>query len=205
MIVGSQALLVHHGDVLKVLRNSPEIDAAVLITSSSGPLGEDASHQINALFGEGSPFHQTHGFFIDGVDQSTAILPTDWRERAIVRSVDIGNGRTADAVAPAIPDLVSAKLARGLPKDVTFASLCLATGLTRRKAIADSIAKAMEPDMAESALRLLDRAVANQQDEMVAARRGTGVLSKGPSSNPLNDADAYEAVRRALTNRGSER
>lgn len=76
---------------------------------------------------------------------------------------------------------------------------------TRRQAIADSIAKAMDSERAQNALRLLDRAVVNQKDELIAARRGTGVLSKGPSSNPLNDADAYEAVRRALANHRSQR
>lgn len=205
MIVGSQALLVHRPDILRALRNSPEIDAAVLLPSDHGPAGEDASHRINALFGEGSPFHQTHGFFIDGVDASTATLPPDWRERAVTLDVALTGGRHAAAIAPSIPDLVSSKLARGLPKDITFASLCLATGLTRRDAVASSIAKAMPTDQAANALRLLERAASTQRDEMEAARRGTGTLSKGPSSNPLNDADAYEAVRRALADRTTQR
>ena len=52
----------------------------------------EASEHINALFGSGSMFHQTHGFYIDGVDENTARLPAGWQKRAIVRRVDVGGG-----------------------------------------------------------------------------------------------------------------
>ena len=41
----------------------------------------EASEEINALFGYGSQFAKTHGFYIDGVDERTAMLPRDWRSR----------------------------------------------------------------------------------------------------------------------------
>ncbi|MGB7658956.1 MAG: hypothetical protein WBL96_11575, partial [Pseudolabrys sp.] len=40
----------------------------------------EASEHINALFGSGSLFHQTHGFYIDGVDENTAKLPAGWQK-----------------------------------------------------------------------------------------------------------------------------
>src|ERR1051326_7136672 len=96
-IIGSQAVLLGWPDPPPVLRHSPEIDAF----PGNAQIWEtrekekhpnetpEVSEHINALFGDGSQFHETHGFYIDGVDQNTAVLPQDWRTRAIVRRVEI--------------------------------------------------------------------------------------------------------------------
>src|SRR5205814_1919056 len=78
-----------------------------------------ASEHIDALFRNGSQFHQTHGFYIDGVDENTAILPAGWQTRAIVRRVDVG-GRTVIAVAPCPEDIIVSKLARLNDKDRSY-------------------------------------------------------------------------------------
>ncbi len=203
VIVGSQALLVHRSDVLGRLRDSPEIDAFVLRrdSESADPDGEEASHRINSLFGEGSAFHQTHGYFIDGVDASTATLPPDWRSRAIRRQVAIGEQRSATVVAPSIPDLVASKLARGEPKDVRFAALCMGSGLVKRRSIEQSIATAMNPEQAATAIDLLNLATSRQKAEMTAAQGLTSGLARGPKGSPLDDIDALEAVRRLLSSK----
>jgi hypothetical protein len=74
---------------------------------------------IDALFGSGSQFHRTHGFYIDGVDENTATLPAGWQSRAVVRQIDVG-GRTVTAVAPCPEDLIVSKLARLDDKDKSF-------------------------------------------------------------------------------------
>jgi hypothetical protein len=71
------------------------------------------------VFGQGSQFHQTHGFYIDGVDENTARLPPGWQARALMRPVDLG-GKAVLAVAPCPEDLVVSKLARLDPKDKEF-------------------------------------------------------------------------------------
>jgi len=77
---------------------------------------DETSEEINALFGFGSPFDQTHGFYIDGVSETTAILPPDWRTREIVRTIDV-YGRTVRMVVPCPEDLIVSKLARLDEKD----------------------------------------------------------------------------------------
>lgn len=96
-IIGSQAILMSWPEAPINLRMSPEIDAypdnAALWEQRESWSGEppaEASEHINALFGEGSMFHLTHGFYIDGVDQWTATLPKAWRACATVRRFDVG-------------------------------------------------------------------------------------------------------------------
>jgi hypothetical protein len=66
----------------------------------------------------------THGFYIDGVDEGTAKLPPDWRDRAILTTVAMLDGRPVKAMAPSIPDTVVAKLHRLEEKDRIFIKAC---------------------------------------------------------------------------------
>ncbi len=68
-----------------------------------------ASEHIDGLFGSESQFHRTHGFYIDGVDETTAKLPRGWRTRAVTVQTEV-EGRTVIGVAPALEDLVVSKV-----------------------------------------------------------------------------------------------
>jgi hypothetical protein len=126
-IIGSQSILLAWPDAPPVMRTSPEIDAFpdnAKIWEAREKVkhpeqSPEASEHIDALFGNGSQFHQTHGFYIDGVDENTAILPAGWLTRAVVRRLDVG-GRTVTAVAPCPEDLIVSKLARLDDKDKAF-------------------------------------------------------------------------------------
>ena len=135
-------------DAPPTMRTSPEIDAFPAnariweIDEKAKHPDEDpeASEHIDALFGSGSQFHRTHGFYIDGVDENTARLPTDWEKRAIVRRVDVG-GRVVIAVAPCPEDLIVSKLARLDDKDKVFIA-------------AYHSARPIDPNLIEERLRL---------------------------------------------------
>ena len=133
IIIGSQALLVGRDDILRELRFSREIDAypANIREWEAMNPGMVASEYINGLLGLGSHFHKTHGFFVDGVDDSTAFLPPGWENRAVRKIVESLDGHQIEAVAPEPHDLVAAKLVRGDEKDLRFAHLCLKSGLVR--------------------------------------------------------------------------
>jgi hypothetical protein len=96
-IIGSQAILMSWPDAPEIMRGSPEIDAypenARVWEIEEGSRGDgtplEASEHIHGLFGEGSLFHNTHGFYIDGVDEGTARLPRGWHTRAMVRQFDV--------------------------------------------------------------------------------------------------------------------
>jgi hypothetical protein len=126
-IIGSQAILMSWPDAPGIMRLSPEIDAypanARVWEITEGSRGDgirrEASEHIDGLFGSSSLFHRTHGFFIDGTDESTAKLPKGWNTRAVVRQLDV-DGCMVKAVAPAPEDLIVSKLARLDDKDKAF-------------------------------------------------------------------------------------
>jgi hypothetical protein len=147
-VIGSQAILAGWPDAPSALRGSPEIDAfpqnariwEVSEKAKHPDAAPEASEHINALFGEGSQFHRTHGFFIDGVDDTTAKLPADWRHRAIVRDVAMLDGRVVRAVAPSPEDIVVSKLARLDDKDRDYIK-------------AFHAARPLDPDVIEERIR----------------------------------------------------
>lgn len=172
-VIGSQALLVARPDVERAIRMSQEFDiypGNAKDWEASQPERIEASEEINAHFGEGSQFHQTHGFFIDGVDENTAKLPDGWLFRSKKLEVDLGDGRVAQAVAPEPADLIASKLARGDPKDVQFASICLRQGLAKHSEIKERLEIIMPAEMLTTAIRRLNQATQNQ----AAAGRNQG-------------------------------
>jgi hypothetical protein len=126
-IIGSQGILLEWPNAPPLMRTSPEIDVypenakdwEAQERRKHPDESPEASEHIDALFGSGSQFHRTHGFYIDGVDENTAMLPAGWRSRAVVRQFDFG-GRTVTAVAPCPEDLIVSKLARLDDKDKSF-------------------------------------------------------------------------------------
>jgi hypothetical protein len=161
-VIGSQALLVGRADVARELRYSNEFDMYPALASGSLPAGVEASETIHALFGEGPQFHETHGFFIDGVDETTARLPADWRDRAIERQIKALDGKPITAIAPAPAEVVAAKLVRGDQKDIEFASLCIRYGLVKSAEIKRALSKTLNgPELAIS-LRRVDAASRSQ-------------------------------------------
>jgi hypothetical protein len=126
-IIGSQSILLAWPDAPPVMRTSPEIDVfpdnakvwEVQEKAKHPDESPEASEHIDALFGNGSQFHRTHGFYIDGVDENTATLPAGWQTRAVIRRIDVA-GRTVTAVAPCPEDLIVSKLARLNDKDRSF-------------------------------------------------------------------------------------
>jgi hypothetical protein len=157
-IIGSQAILAEWPEAPPTMTASPKIDAfpanAKLWETQEKAKhpGEDpeASEHINALFGEGSQFHRTHGFYIDGVDENTATLPADRQTRAIMRPVAVGD-RLVTAIAPCPEDIIVSKLARLDDKDKKFI-------------LAFHAVRPLDPDVIESRIRSsrMDLAVANR-------------------------------------------
>jgi hypothetical protein len=127
-VVGSQAILASMPDAPEVARESPEIDAfpanAKMWELTEAKRTRDgvqpiASEHIDGLFGSESQFHRTHGFYIDGVDETTAKLPKGWRRRAVTVQTEVA-GRTVTGVAPAPEDLIVSKVARLDERDKRF-------------------------------------------------------------------------------------
>ncbi|MBI1181210.1 MAG: hypothetical protein GC201_11685 [Alphaproteobacteria bacterium] len=124
VIVGSQSVLLEWPDAPLIMRISSEIDAypGNIREWEARHSGEPASEEIAALFGWGSAFHDEFGFYIDGVDETTARLPDGWQDRAIERRLRVER-RTVKAIAPSPLDLAVSKLHRLDEKDRDYISL----------------------------------------------------------------------------------
>src|SRR5262245_32330069 len=77
-IIGSQSILLAWPNAPPLMRTSPEIDVypgnakdwEAQERRKHPNETPEASEHIDALFGMGSLFHRTHGFYIDGVDEN---------------------------------------------------------------------------------------------------------------------------------------
>ena len=121
VIVGSQAILGQFPAAPDELLVSIEADVFSLRAAADSDL-------IDGSIGEGSPFHQTFGYYAHGVGVDTAVLPEGWRERLIpVRNENTGGGT---GLCLEVHDLAASKLVAAREKDLAFV-----TGLLRHRLI----------------------------------------------------------------------
>ena len=90
---------------------------------------ERRSDLIDGNIGEGSRFHETFGYYAQGVSLRDAILPSGWRDRLVVLESERtrpGRGWCLDPY-----DCVASKLAAGRAKDYEFATALVKAGLIK--------------------------------------------------------------------------
>jgi hypothetical protein len=84
------------------------------------------SDMVDGAIGEDSLFHQTFGYYRQGVSISTAILPAGWEDRLV--DFVPADSEPAEGVCLDPVDLVAAKLVAGREKDLSFAQDLLSSG-----------------------------------------------------------------------------
>ena len=94
VIIGSQSLLgtYSESDLPDTATLSQEVDIL-----PPGPTRADTERMADILTGvagELSVFDETHGFHLDGVDETTAVLPQGWQDRL----VRVSNASTVDPI-----------------------------------------------------------------------------------------------------------
>lgn len=154
IVVGSQAILgtFREEDLPPQATMSVEID--VLPIADNNEETERLADIIEGVAGELSPFEELHGFSIDGVDLTTAILPDGWRDRL----VKVQNRNTA---APSgkpqftgwclsAEDVCVAKLCALREKDRNFVGALLDSGLVDAADIVKLLTDVPEPHSASA-------------------------------------------------------
>ncbi len=111
VVVGSQAILGAVPAAPPGLLRSMEADVFTW-------RGQADSDLIDGCIGEGSPFHETFGYYAQGVAPETAVLPAGWRDRLIEIRNENTRGVSGWCLEP--HDLAASKLAAGREKDVGF-------------------------------------------------------------------------------------
>jgi hypothetical protein len=132
VIVGSQAVLGQFPQAPDELLISMEAD----VFSLRDPADSDL---IDGSIGEGSPFHQTFGYYAHGVSVETAVLPNGWRDRLVpVHNENTGGGT---GLCLEIHDLAVSKLVAGREKDVEFIGGLLRYRLVKVPVLRDRLNK----------------------------------------------------------------
>ena len=149
VIVGSQAVLGQFPQAPDELLISIEAD----VFSLRDPADSDL---IDGSIGEGSPFHQTFGYYAHGVSQETAILPTGWRQRVVpVHNQNTGGGT---GLCLEIHDLAVSKLVAGREKDVDFLAGLLRHRLVQVSVIRERLSKTtLTPERLQASRARLER------------------------------------------------
>lgn len=120
IVIGSQAILGQFPAAPAAALHSMEADLIPLTHPERWAL-------IDGAIGEGSPFHQQFGYYADGVELGTAVLPAGWRERLFVIQND--NTRGIAGLCLEVHDLLISKYVAGRHKDLGFCAVVRAHGL----------------------------------------------------------------------------
>jgi hypothetical protein len=111
VVIGSQAILGQFPDAPAPMRVSIEAD----LFPRNHP---ERSDVIEGSIGELSPFHETFGYYAQGVGKETALLPQGWQERLV--TIQNENTRGAKGLCLEIHDLLASKTLAGREKDLAF-------------------------------------------------------------------------------------
>ena len=153
IVVGSQSILGQFPDAPPELLVSNEVD----VYPRHHPERADL---IDGSIGELSPFHDTFGYYAQGVGPTTAVLPPGWEERLI--AVCNPNTRGATGWCLEVHDLVLSKLVAWREKDQAFIAAAITHGLV---------------DRAELERRLPALPVSEEQRTSIAERIAAGFAS----------------------------
>ena len=150
LVIGSQAVLATVDEFRLPEEATMSVEADVAFLYDPETAKADA---VEGAIGEGSRFHQTYGYYAQGVDDTTATFPSGWQNRLV--PFDHPEAGAAQARCPEIHDLVISKLFAGREKDWEFAVALVSEGL-------------VDPDTLAGRARLLD--VVTSQKRRVESR-----------------------------------
>jgi len=134
LVIGSQAA---HGSVPGDLPVAALRSVEVDIAAFDDPAASKAD-LIDGSIGEASMFHETFGFYAQGVSESTAILPEGWHDRLVRYESTATNGVVAWCLE--LHDLWISKAAAGRPKDYEFCLALLRTELVEPEVLEERLA-----------------------------------------------------------------
>ncbi len=108
VVVGSQAVLLEFPDAPAELLLSNELDLYPA-------LHPERSELIDGAIGQLSMFHDTFGYYADGVGPETAVMPSDWMTFAKLHYIG-----ELTVVCPDLHDIAVSKCVAGRDKDADW-------------------------------------------------------------------------------------
>jgi hypothetical protein len=124
LVVGSQAILGSFPDDALPPAAARSIEVDIAFFDDPGELRSDL---VDGAIGELSTFHETFGYYAQGVGVGTAVLPEGWRDRLVRFATPASAPGSALCLEP--HDLVASKLVAYREKDLEFAAALIQAGL----------------------------------------------------------------------------
>jgi hypothetical protein len=131
VIIGSQALHAQYPDLPDLICASSEVD--LFATANA-----DRTEWLNVI-GVDSPFHEEFGYYADPVDERTAVLPKDWKDRLIQLPPGDTGGVRGLCLDP--HDLAISKYVARREKDILFNRALVRRGIVKRKTLLALLAR----------------------------------------------------------------
>ena len=130
IIVGSQAVLAQFPDAPEEMLRSDEAD----IYPKNKP---DRWELIDGAIGELSTFHDTFGYYAQGVERGVATLPDGWEQRLIPLSNPATRGATGLCLE--VHDLLVSKYIANREKDRRYCRAAAQAGLASREILIERL------------------------------------------------------------------
>ena len=140
VVIGSQSILAQYPSAPASLLQSMEADVFPRTYPERAAI-------IDGAIGELSMFHETFGYYAQGVAPETATLPQDWQSRLVAIKARSATGWCLD-----IHDLAIAKLVAGRAKDIEFLQNAAGAGLIDRRVVADRLTATTLADVIREAV-----------------------------------------------------
>lgn len=149
VVIGSQAVL---GSVL-----DPPAELVVSTEADIFPRHRpELADLIDGSIGEGSPFHETFGYYAHGVGPETAILPAGWTDRLVPFASAATRGATGWCLE--LHDLLISKYVAGREKDRWFTKAAVAAQLALRDVLEARLATtSLDPERLAVAASAISR------------------------------------------------
>ncbi len=145
VVVGSQAILGRYPAAPAELLVSADVD----VYPRNHP---ERAELIDGSIGELSPFHETYGYYAQGVGERTAVLPSGWEERLVSVPTPAGRGLCLEP-----HDLVISKYAAGREKDRDYVRVAIRHRLVAPSTLQERLAQTpVDPASRERIARQID-------------------------------------------------
>jgi hypothetical protein len=129
VVIGSQAILGRYPQAPAELLVSNDVD----VYPRNHPERADL---IEGSIGELSPFHETFGYYAQGVGERTAVLPEGWESRLVAVPTPAGTGLCLEP-----HDLVISKYVAGREKDRDYVRAAVRHRLVDRDTLLQRLAR----------------------------------------------------------------
>jgi hypothetical protein len=129
VVIGSQAILGRYPQAPAELLVSADVD----VYPRNRPERADL---IEGSIGELSPFHETYGYYAQGVGERTAVLPEGWEARLVPVPTPVGTGLCLEP-----HDLVVSKYVAGREKDREYVRAAIRHRLVERDTLSERLVK----------------------------------------------------------------